>query len=299
MNELIEKLKRDVIIRGYCESTALSYSKCVIEFIKENQITDLEKVDLEFILNYQHHLLTVRKLGAQTVNVKIAGIRFFFLETLGRKWDRKAFPFVRRKKTVPMILSIEEITRLLNATTKLKHRTLLLAIYCGGLRSGEAVRLRSEDIHSDRSVLYVKFGKGGKTRYTLLPEVLVHGLRHYWKNSPAEDKSTWLFPAFNPGKPFPTSSLRRAFRDAKKRAGIEKDVSVHTLRHCFATHLLEAGVDLRYIQVLLGHSRMSTTEIYSHVRESKYEALTSPLGTLGSKLTWLHVGVAKKKSVAA
>jgi site-specific recombinase XerD len=286
MGKLSEKMARDLKIRGMADSTIHNYLVAVANFIRETDVKDPEAVELEDVLDYLCELTQERDYARTTVNVRMAALRFFFITTLGKKWDPKAFPFLPNKRRAPLILSHEEIASLLNSIENLKHRTLLLTIYCGGLRTCEAIRLQACDIQSDRSMIHVRFGKGGKSRYTLLPPVLLLALRHYWKAYP-DDKSHWLFPGSDPKEPISGTSVRRVFRDAKKRIGLKKQASVHTLRHCFATHLMEAGVDMRYIQVLLGHVRISTTTIYSHVQESKFKDLTSPLGTFGSKLNWL------------
>jgi len=288
MSQLSERYVRDLKLRGFCDSTIKNYVWHVRKFFTENRIKDPDAVTIETILQHQFELLDHRKWAPSTVNVRVAALRNLFITTLGKDWNPKAFPFVKKRRKVPVILSLDEVARLLMAVKDLKHRTMLLAVYGGGLRACEAVKLRAQDIHSDRFLMYVAFGKGGKTRYTLLPTVLLHALRHYWKSTPEVDKSHWLFPSVTgPEKPIDTSTLRTAFRQALKRSGIQRTISLHGLRHCFATHLLESGVDLSYIQTLLGHTQLSTTMIYSIVRESQFPVLTSPLGIIGQKLTWI------------
>jgi len=298
MGKLRQQYERDLKIRGRAESTVKAYADSVENFFRETKAKDPHQVEINDILDYQLELLEERELSPSTVNVKIAALRFFFLVTLGKKWDPKVFPFVPKKKRKPVILSHDEIARLLNAVPNLKHRTILLALYCGGLRTCEVIKLQACDIQSDRSLIHVRFGKGGKERYTLLPPVLLTALRYYWKTYHG-DKTKSLFPG-STEEPISTTTIRRVFREAKKKIGLEKQVSAHTLRHCFATHLMEAGVDMRYIQVLLGHASISTTTIYSHVQEAKFKDLTSPLGTFGSKLIWLPTAaqLQKKKSAA-
>lgn len=290
MSQLSERYVRDLKLRGFCLSTVESYEWHVRKFFVETRIKDPESVTLETLLQYQLELLDQRKWAPSTVNVRIAALRFFFLTTLGKKWDPKAFPFVKKRRRVPVILSLDEVARLLLAVDSLKHRTMLLAVYGGGLRCCEVLKLRTQDIQSDRLMMYVAFGKGGKSRYTLLPTVLLHALRHYWKSTQDVDKSHWLFPSsMDPTKPIHDATLRCAFREALKKSGIPRQISLHGLRHCFATHLLESGVDLSYIQVLLGHTQLSTTMIYSIVQESQFQVITSPLGAIGQKLSWIPV----------
>ena len=304
MGELRERMRRDLKLRGFSDSTIDQYTHHVKQFFLEAQINDPESVTVETILQYQFELLEKKKFAAQTVNVRIAALRFLFLTTLGKKWDPKAFPFVKKPRRIPVILSLDEVARLIMAIDNLSHRTMMLAIYGGGLRAREAVHLKAEDIHSDRLLMHVQFGKGGKNRYTLLPVVLLEALRHYWRTTPTVDKSHWLFPStVDPKKPIDTSTIRTAFRTALKKSGINRKVTLHSLRHCFATHLLESGVDIRYIQVLLGHVRLSTTLIYSIVRECQFKELTGPLGAVGKKLTWIpsqpSIAPAKKGEDAA
>lgn len=288
MSQLSERFVRDLKLRGLCQSTVESYEWHVRRFFVEARIKDPEAVTIETILQYQLELLEKRNWAASTVNCRISALRRFFLDTLGKKWDRKAFPFVKKRRKVPVILSLDEVARLLMAVKDLKHRTMLLAVYGGGLRCCEVLRLRAQDIQSDRSMMYVAFGKGGKTRYTLLPTVLLHALRYYWKSTPEVDKSHWLFPSHvNTQQPIHDATLRAAFREALKKSGIKRQISLHGLRHCFATHLLESGVDLSYIQKLLGHTQISTTMIYSIVRDSQFQVITSPLGVIGQKLSWI------------
>jgi len=264
-----------------------AYLKCVEDFLEHGcSGKDPSRLTLDIALAYQLYLLEERKLAPTTINVSMAAIRFFLTKTLGMKLEEGAIPWVKKRRKVPLILSMDEVASLINSIDNLKHRTLMLTVYAAGLRSNESVHLKAEDIHSDRMLLHVTHGKGGKTRYTLLPPVLLHALRFYWKNWP-EDKKQWMFPGDGEEGHISNTSARRIFRDAKEKIGLNKPITLHGLRHCFATHLLEMGVDLRYIQVLLGHARISTTTIYSQVRESQFKELMSPLEAFTEKLPWL------------
>jgi integrase/recombinase XerD len=292
-SQLRSRLERDLRIKGRCPQTVKSYVRVIELFLEHcGPKFNISKLNLEMVLNYQHYLLETRKLAPTTVNVNMAAIRFFMTKTLGIKLAEGAIPWVKKKRKVPVILSIDEVAALVNSIENLKHRTLILTIYAAGLRSNESVHLKAEDIHSDRMLVHVAHGKGGKTRYTLLPPVLLQALRFYWKNWP-EDKKQWLFPGDDQGH-ISNTKARRIFREAKKKIGLQKQVTLHSLRHAFATHLLEMGVDLRYIQVLLGHARISTSTIYSQVRESQFRELMSPLEVLGKKLTWLPTAPPQK-----
>ncbi len=186
---------------------------------------------------------------------------------------------VREPRRLPVILSPEEVARLLEAAPGLKYKAALSLAYGAGLRASEVVSLKVRDIDSERMVIRVEQGKGGKDRYAMLSPPLLHLLRGYWQ---AARPRGWLFPGRNPVNPLSTRQLRRAFDGARAAAGIDKRVSLHTLRHCFATHLLEQKVDIRVIQVLLGHSKLETTARYSQVASSTLRAVKSPLERLTS-----------------
>jgi site-specific recombinase XerD len=175
---------------------------------------------------------------------------------------------------LPVVLSSEEIKALFEGVRNIKHRLLLMVTYSAGLRVGEVVRLKPEDIDGHRKLMHIHCGKGQKDRYTLLSDVVLDGLREYWK---AYKPRTWLFEGSTEGKPYSIRSAEKVFDLAKKKAGIKKDVTIHSLRHSFATHLLEQGIDIRYIQELLGHSSVRTTEIYTHVSRRQIGTIKSPI----------------------
>jgi site-specific recombinase XerD len=198
-------------------------------------------------------------------NQTVCALRFLYIVCLKRPWNVQHIPFPRQPKKLPVILSLQEIDRLFGAVDNLKHRTLLMTIYAGGLRLSEALHLRVKDIDNQRMALRVRQGKGAKDRYALLRETLLEQLREYWRRDrPAE----WLFPGRAAVSPLTHSSVQRVCKTAALKAGLGKRVSPHTLRHCFATHQLESGTDLRTIQVLLGHRSLDTTSLYLHVAVS-------------------------------
>ena len=183
----------------------------------------------------------------------------------------------RRHRKLPVVLSLEEVRRILSVIKNLKHRCLLMVTYSGGLRVGEVVRLRVEDIDGKRKLVHVHFAKGQKERYTLLGDATLNELREYWREChPAK----WLFPSTRECGYLSEQSAENVFKEAAAKAGIVKRVSIHTLRHSFATHLLESGVDLRYIQELLGHASSKTTEIYTHVSSRAIEQIVNPIDKL-------------------
>ena len=220
------------------------------------------------------------------MNAAVSALRFFFGVTLGRGDANVGMTTVREPRRLPVILSPEEVARLLDHAPGLKHRAALSVAYGAGLRAAEVVSLKPSDIDSDRMVIRVEQGKGRKDRYAKLSDPLLDVLRA-WRRAGRERgrmlPGGWLFPGQNPVNPLTTRQLNRAFHGAREAAGIDRPVSLHTLRHCFATHLLEQKVDIRLIQVLLGHSKLDTTARYSQVDSATLRAVKSPLELLGAR----------------
>jgi site-specific recombinase XerD len=249
MSELRDRMIREMQLRRLSERTQESYLFGVRSLAKHyglppDQLTDRQVQD--FIL----YMLNERRLAWSTCNTYVSGIKFFYGVTLGRISTCLAIPPRKTEQRLPEILSAEELKRLFDATTNLKHRTLLKTIYSSGLRVGEAVGLKITDIDSDRMMIRVEQGKGRKDRYTTLSPRLLLDLREYWKHyRPA----TWLFPGQPADRPMPAGTAYTIYVRAKWKAGIKKTGGIHALRHAFATHMLEGGVDLRTLQELLGH----------------------------------------------
>jgi site-specific recombinase XerD len=212
----------------------------------------------------------------------VTALRFFFTVTLGRREATERLPFVRQPRKLPVVLSPDEVARLLAAAPGLKYKAALSVAYGAGLRASEVVSLKISDIDSTRMVIRIEQGKGGKDRYVMLSEHLLHLLRTYWQ---AARPQGWLFPGQNPVNPLTTRQLNRACHAARAAAGIGKRVSLHTLRHSFATHLLEQKVDIRVIQVLLGHKKLDTTALYSQVATRTIRQVRSPLEQLTREIT--------------
>src|SRR5580658_813996 len=231
------------------------------------------------IRRYQLFLTKEKMVSTSTYVLMVCALRFFYTHTLHRKVTIERIPFPRRERKLPLILSRDEVKALLEAPHDLRHRAMLAILYGSGLRVSEVARLKVADIDSARNVLWVRSGKGRKDRQALLPPKLRELLRCYWRSRRPTD---WLFPGADPGQPTSVKTIFRACRQAAHSAGIAKSVHPHLLRHAFATHLLEAGVNLRTIQFLLGHARLETTARYLQVADVNVRATTSPLESLES-----------------
>jgi site-specific recombinase XerD len=231
---------------------------------------------------FQLHLAQ-NGISNKTINATITGLRFFFETTLDDHQALRKMSTVRDPRTLPVILSPDEVKRLLEATTNLKYKAALATAYGAGLRASEVTHLKVTDIDSQRMVIRVEQGKGSKDRNAILSPALLALLRDWWRTAQAQRrmlKGGWLFPGQNPVNPLSTRQLRRAMDASVKLAGLDKHVSLHSLRHAFATHLLEQGIDIRLIQVLLGHKKLETTAMYSQVATRTLRDTHSPLDAL-------------------
>jgi site-specific recombinase XerD len=271
ISPLRRRMTEDMTVRGFTASTQRGYIRAIRDFTSFFGRSP-DQASAEDLRRYQ---LQMRSIGASatSMNAAVSALRFFFTVTLGRGDAQAGMTTVREPRKLPVILSPEEVRQLLDAAPGLKYRAALSVAYGAGLRASEVVSLKLSDIDSERMVIRVEQGKGRKDRYAMLSEHLLHLLRTYWKASRPQG---WLFPGQNPVNPLTTRQLRRAFDGAKAAAGIDKRVCLHTLRHCFATHLLEQKVDIRVIQVLLGHKKLDTTARYSQVASTTLRAVKSP-----------------------
>jgi site-specific recombinase XerD len=271
-------MTEDMTVRGFTASTQQGYIRTVRDFTAYFGRSP-DRAGAEDLRRYQLHM---RSSGASatSMNAAVSALRFFFGVTLGRDDANQGMTTVREPRKLPVVLSPEEVARVLDAAPGLKYRAALSVAYGAGLRASEVVSLKLADIDSERMVIRVEQGKGRKDRYAMLSEPLLHLLRAWWLAARGRGvmlPGGWLFPGQNPVNPLTTRQLRRAFDGARAAAGIDKRVSLHTLRHCFATHLLEQKVDIRVIQVLLGHSKLDTTARYSHLASTTLRAVKSPL----------------------
>ena len=288
ISPLRQRMIEDMEVRGFTACTQRGYIRAVRDFTVFFGCSPDEAAP-EDLRRYQHHMRTI---GASSpmINTAVSALRFFFGVTLGRGDAEVGMTTVRLPQRLPVILSPEEVARLLEHAPGLKARAALSLAYGAGLRASEVVSLKVTDIDSERQVIRIEQGKGRKDRYAMLADDLLALLRDWWRLghqkgvmlAHGSGGGGWLFPGQNPVNPLTPRQLSRIFHGAKDAAGIDKRVSLHTLRHCFATHLLEQKVDIRVIQVLLGHAKLNTTAHYSQVDSRTLRAVKSPLELLPS-----------------
>jgi site-specific recombinase XerD len=273
---MLDELQR----RNYAQNTVRSYINSVEDFACYFGKPP-ERLGPEHIREYQVHLFRDRKLAASTVEGRAAALRFLFVKTLRRPYLPDQIPFPKRARRLPIVLSPEEVALLIDSARNLMHRAMLMTLYATGLRRAELCHLKVADIDSDRMMIHVREGKGGRDRDVLLSPKLLETLREYWRWMKPK---TWLFPGmvnnWRADVPIDTKVVWEAVRQARTHAGIQKRVTPHTLRHSFATHMLEAGADLRTIQVLLGHAKLADTAVYLHLSRRHLQAVASPLEAL-------------------
>ena len=276
MTPLRQRMIEDMQLRNLTPETQRNYVHHVAGFAKYFGQSP-EVLDIEAVRQYQLYLLNERKLSPETINQYISSVKFLYLTTLEMPWTDEYFPHIRRPHKLPVVLSQEEVLAFFDNVPSLKYRAAMMTAYGAGLRVSEAVALKVSDIDSSRKLLRVEQGKGQKDRYAMLSPRLLDVLRRYYRAARPQE---YLFPSWRQGRHMRAESLQLACREAALRAGIRKRVTVHTLRHSFATHLLENGTDIRIIQVLLGHSRIDTTARYAAVSPQVVAGTASPLDHL-------------------
>jgi len=260
----------------YSENTVRNYCSALREFIHYFKDRELDSIKHEDIEKFILHITEKRGVSTSYHNICICAIKYYFEKILEKPQVTLKLLRPRRERTLPEVLSEEEIVRLFQSVTNLKHKCILMSIYSGGLRLSEGVALKITDIDSKRMMIFIRGGKGSKDRYTVLSRELLVWLRNYYRQ---EKPEKWLFEGVTGGQ-YSMRSVQAIMREAVRKAGIKKHATVHTLRHSFATHMLENGTDLRYIQNLLGHNSTKTTEIYTHITTKGLEQLVSPFDRL-------------------
>lgn len=274
--QLRQRMIEDMTIRNMSPSTRNVYVSAVARFARHHG-TPPDQLGAEHVRAFRLHLLQ-SGLKARSINTIVGGIRFFFSTTLGKPEIADQIAYARPDDTLPAVLSQSQVLALLHAEPDLMMRTIFITIYAAGLRISEVVRLTASDIKAERMVIHVRQSKGHKDRFALLSDQNLAVLRAYWKA--VRPESSFLFPGDRPGCSITPRSVQRAFRDAADRAGLDQSVTPHTLRHSFATHLLEQGVDIRVIQDLLGHRCITSTTRYTRVAVSTIAKIQSPLEQL-------------------
>jgi site-specific recombinase XerD len=275
MSPLRRRMIEDMTVRNLSPATQRSYLHAVTKFSRYFGRSP-ERLDLEDVRAFQVHLVS-NGISWPGLNQTVCALRFFYGVTLGHGEIPERIPYAREPRKLPLVLSADEVVRFLEAVPSLKTRAALTTAYAAGLRASEAVGLKLADIDSGRMVIRVEHGKGGKDRYVMLSTQLLGILRTYWRLARPRH---WLFPGREESKPIDVQVLYSACRSACAAAGLAKRVTVHTLRHSFATHLLESGTDIRIIQVLLGHANLSSTARYTRVSNGLIRRTESPLDRL-------------------
>jgi site-specific recombinase XerD len=280
----------DMQLRGLSEKTQEAYVGAVRQ-LAGHYGKSPQHIGDEELRQYFLHLTNVKQLTPSTIRVALYGIKFLFQHTLRKEWPTLDLVRPRREKKLPVVLSVVEVHRILRIIRRPRYRACLSTIYACGLRLREGVHLQVRDIDGDRMMVHVRHGKGAKDRYVPLPVPALEMLRRYWRTHRHPE---WLFPAptksgvplSTAAKPMSVSGVQRAFKAALQESGIQKQASVHTLRHSYATHLLEAGVNLRVIQAYLGHSSPQTTAIYTHLTRKAEDLAIEAIHLVMGDLRW-------------
>jgi len=278
MTSLREKMTAEMQLRRFSENTQESYLRSVTGLAGHYGISP-DTLTGDQLKSYVLFLINKRNLKWSSINVITTGIRFFYAEVLDRKDMSLAIPPRKTPRSLPEIFSRSELIALFGSIVNIKHRTMLMAAYGCGLRVSEVISLKAANIDSNRMMVRICHGKGDKDRYTILSPRLLDELRSYWKVFRPDPKG-WLFPNRSTKERLTRSTPQLVFKEAKKKAGIRKNVTFHSLRHSFSSHLLEAGVDIRTIQILLGHSSITTTARYLHVARKNLGSVKNPLDLL-------------------
>lgn len=279
ISPLRQRMIEDMTLRNFSKATQQSYVYAVANFSRHFK-TSPDQLGMDAVRAYQLHLVSERKSRAH-INKVACALRFFYGVTLDQPETFERIPNGRDREKLPLVLDKDEIARFLESVVGLRNRVALSTAYAAGLRIGEVSRLQVSSIDSRRGLIHVVDGKGGRDRYAMLSPALLDILRAYWKQA---RPGLWLFPGREAGEHVSIAALQDACRVARKRARINKPVTAHTLRHSFATHLLESGTDIRIIQVLLGHIELTSTARYAQVATNLISATPSPFDSLSVKL---------------
>jgi len=273
MTELRQKMIKVMELKDLSENTQKAYLRVVTDLAKYYRLPP-DQLSTEMVDNYLLYLKNDLGHAPITCAGAKSALKFFYHEVLENKDISLKFSIRRINRKLPVVLTLDDARKIVNAPTNMKHRLLLMITYSGGLRASEVVALKADNIDSKRMLIKVENGKGSKERYTLLSEIVLNDLREYYRRY---HPKKWLFPSQQTGRPIRTRTLHMIYEKARIKAGVPKGRGPHTLRHCFATHLLEAGYDIRKIQILMGYKFLSSTTIYLHVRRQVLSKMKSPL----------------------
>jgi len=272
----LNKMEKMLELKGYSPNTITAYVRYAEKLYLHYQ-KSFEQITTEEIQNYLHYLTVDKKYSYSYININYNALKFLYKNILSKTWDVNKLPRLKKDKKLPVILSKSEVKNLFSVISNLKHKAILMTIYSAGLRISEAINLKIKDIDSNNMQIRIRQAKGKKDRYTLLSQANLIVLREYWKNYKPDN---WLFPGVPTIKPISARTIQRVLKDNALKAGIKKNATVHTLRHCFATHLLEADVNIFHIQKLMGHASLKTTAIYFHLTRKDILNVKSPLDTM-------------------
>lgn len=279
MTTLRQRMIDDLKLRNYSPRTIETYVSRIVAYAKFHRRSP-DQLGPEDVRSFQLHMLEAGTSWS-LFNQSVCALKFLYRVTLRVPWHVEQIPYGRKPRPLPVVLSQDEVVRLIEAVPQAIYRMALLTTYAAGLRISETMALRAEHIDSARMLVHIEQGKGQKPRLVPLSKVLLGKLRTYWRDQrPKIAGSTWLFPSEDPAKAIHETTIEKACQRARVKAGITKHATPHTLRHCYATHALEAGVDLRTVQALLGHAHLSTTAIYTHVQRKLVTATKSPLDAI-------------------
>lgn len=271
-DHILQNYKRDLALRGYSPRTQITYYRNIVWFLEYCKEPP-EKITKETVKNYLYYLIRDKKLSESSLRQARSAICYFFSQTMGGEVEVENIPVQKKKRKLPEVFTVEEVFRIIHCADNIKHKTILMLTYSSGLRVGELVNLRVSDIARDSMRLKVRDAKGGRDRYTLLSNICLTQLEQYWKTYRPYN---WLFCGRMPGTHMSIRAVQHAYQRAKNKAGITKQCGIHTLRHSFATHMIETGSGIFQLQKFLGHRHLNTTLVYVHLNEEKTVA-RSPL----------------------
>src|SRR6056297_773884 len=278
MSKLLQTMKVDLELKGYSPKTVEAYLRYSKQFLNYYQ-KPIEQLHTDEIRNYLHYLIVIKKCSHSYVNVNYSALKFLYRNTLNQQWNIDKIPRMKKEKKLPVILSKTEVRNIFKVAKNLKHKAILTTVYSAGLRISEVRNLTITDIDSKNMQIRVQQAKGKKDRYTLLSQNNLSLLRDYWKEYRPD---YWLFPGVPPTKAISARTIQGFFKNYLNKTKITKKATVHTLRHCFATHLLEAGVDIFHMQKLLGHASPKTTARYIHLTHKDIIDVKSPFDMIDS-----------------